>query len=84
MPKEIAKKTIILYILKLLYRGSSKQKPIKLTQITHVLNSIGVQCTRKTVSRNVQYLIDFGLPIYQKQGRNSGYYYAQEEDTFFN
>ena len=84
MGKTIAKKTIILYVLKLLYQGSSKEKPITVTQITHVLNAIKVPCDRKTISRNVKYLIEFGLPIYRKSGRNGGYYYAQEEDNFFN
>lgn len=84
MSKEIAKKTFILYVLKLLYKGSSKDKPITLTQITHVLNSLGITCNRKTVSRNVHYLIDFGLPIYRVRGRNAGFYYNVEQDNFFN
>ena len=83
MSKEIAKKTIILYVLKLLYKGSTKDKPITLTQITHVLNSLGVTCDRKTVSRNVYYLIDFGLPIYRVRGRNAGFYYDKGQDNFF-
>ena len=83
MAKEIAKKTIILYVLKLLYKGSSKDKPITLTQMSHVINSLGVSCDRKTVARNVQYLIDFGLPIYKMKGRNAGFYYEKTEDNFF-
>ena len=38
--KKIAKKTIILYVLKMLYVGSSKEKPITLTNMTKVLNSM--------------------------------------------
>ena len=84
MEKNIAKKTIILYVLKLLYKGSSKDKPITLLQMTHVINSLGVACNRRTVGRNMQYLIDFGLPIVKKTGKNGGYYYDKEKDNFFN
>lgn len=83
MTKNIAKKTIILYVLKMLYNGSSPEKPITLTQMTHVINSLNVPCNRKTVARNVQYLIDFGMPIYKKAGRNAGFYYDKDKDNFF-
>ena len=81
--KNIAKKTIILYVLKMLYNGSAPDKPVTFTQMAHVINSLGIPCDRKTVARNVQYLIDFGLPIYKKAGRNAGYYYDKEKDNFF-
>ena len=80
----IAKKTIILYVLKLLYKGSSYEKPLTLTQITNVLNSIGVDCNKRTIGRNMQYLIDFGLPVIHKKGKNGGYFYLKEKDNFFN
>ena len=84
MKKTIAKKTIILYVLKFLYKGSSFERPITQLQIVHVLESIGVICDRRTISRNIQYLIDFGLPIIRKKGKNGGYYYLKEKDNFFN
>ena len=61
--KKYAKKTIILYVLKMLQEGSSKEKPLTYTSMTKVLNSIGITCDRKTVKRNVDYLIDFGYKI---------------------
>ena len=84
MKRTIAKKNIILYVLKLLYKGSTKEKPITIMQITHVLNSMQVVCDRKTVSRNIKYLIDFGLPIQRVTGKRGGYYYDKERDNFFN
>ena len=84
MKKLIAKKTIILYVFKMLYRGSSRDRPITQTQITHVLNSMGVDCDRRTIGRNIQYLIDFGLPIFRRKGKNGGYFYYKEKDNFFN
>ena len=82
MKKSIAKKTIILYVLKILYKGSSWEKPVTQTQITNVLNNIGISCDRRTVGRNIKYLIDFGLPIFKKLG--GGYFYHKEKDNFFN
>lgn len=84
MKKNIAKKTIILSILKLLYKGSSFDKPLRIVTITNVLNSVHIPCDRRTVSRNIQYLIDFGLPVIRKTGANGGYYYNKELDKIFN
>lgn len=83
MQKTIAKKTIILYVLKLLYKGSSWEKPVTIAQMTNVLNSMGVECNQRTIGRNVKYLIDFGLPIIHKKGKG-GYFYLKERDEFFN
>lgn len=73
MTKQIAKKTIILYVLKMLYAGTSKSKPITITSMTKVLNSMDVPCDRRTVSRNVDYIIEFGLPVVKLKG--GGCYY---------
>lgn len=81
--KNIAKKTIILYIFKLLYNGTCRTAPVRQIEIVNVLKSIGVECDRRTVSRNIQYLIDFGLPIILKKGKNGGYFYLHEKDNFF-
>nr|MBR6778014.1 hypothetical protein [Clostridia bacterium] len=83
MKKTIAKKTIILYIFKLLYKGSSYETPITTAQMTNVLNSMGVECSQWTVGRNIQYLIDFGLPVIKKKGNKGGYFYLKERDNFF-
>ena len=68
MKKDIAKKTIILYVLDMLGKGSSKEKPITITSMAKVLNSIGVPCDRRTISRNVDYLIEYGKPIVKIRG----------------
>ena len=60
MKKNIAKKTIILYVLEMLEKCSSKDKPITITSMTKVLNSMNIPCERRTVSRNVDYLIEYG------------------------
>ena len=73
MKKKIAKKTLILYVLKMLKEGSSKEKPISILSMTKVLNSLGIPCERRTVSRNVDYIIEFGEPIVKIKG--GGCYY---------
>ena len=78
MEKQIAKKTIILYVLKMLQEGSSKEKPITQTAMTKVLSSMGINCDRKTIGRNIKYLIDFGYPIVKTQ--NNGYYMENEKE----
>ena len=55
----------------MLQEGSSKEKPITQTSMAKVLNSIGVACDRKTIGRNISYLVEFGYPV--KKIRN-GYY----------
>ena len=68
MKKCIAKKTIILYVLDMLEKGSSKNKPITITNMTNVLNSMGITCERRTIGRNVDYLIEYGKPIVKIKG----------------
>ena len=43
----IAKKSFILYVLKMLKQGSSRDRPITFTNMTKVMNSMGISCTRK-------------------------------------
>lgn len=66
--KKIAKKTIILYVLALLQKGSSKEHPITQTVMAKYLNSKGISCDRKTIGRNIDYLIEFGYPIVKIKG----------------
>lgn len=71
MKKSIAKKTIILYVLYMFEKGICKHAPATATEISNVLNSLGVKCDRKTVGRNIRYLQDFGYPIVKGK---RGYY----------
>lgn len=80
MKKQIAKKTIILFVLKMLYQGSSKEKPITITNITNVLRSLGVPCDRRTVGRNIDYIMEFGLPVVKIKGGGCYYDHAAKKD----
>lgn len=82
MDKEIAKKTIILYILKMLYKCSSPEKPITQAQIVHILNDVGVPCERRTVGRNIKYMQEIGVPIVKVNRK--GFFYDKSNDNFFN
>ena len=80
---KIAKKTIIVHILKILYCYSSSDYPVTQTHIADYLNEIDIPCDRKTVGRNIKYLIKMGLPIIKSQGTKRGYYYDVKNDKFF-
>ena len=76
------KKTIIIYILKILYNYTSFEHPVTQTAIVTYLNDMDIDCSRKTVGRNLRYLIDMGLPIERKKAKNGGYYYNHINDNF--
>ena len=77
------KKSTIIYVLRVLYCYTSADFPVTQTSIVNYLNDIGVSCTRKTVGRNLKYLMDCGVPIKRKYSKNGGYYYDFENDKFF-
>lgn len=72
------KRLIILYILDLLEQGTSVTKPFSITRITNALNKLGVVCERRTVSRNVNYLIAYGKPIVKL--KNGQVYYDNKKE----
>lgn len=74
--KTIAKKIIIVYVLNILKLYSSELTPITQTTICNYLNDIGIPCDRKTIGRNIEYLMDFGYPI-RRVG--AGYYIDSTE-----
>ena len=77
------RKTVIVHILKIVYAYTSPQFPATQTAIVNYLNDIGIPCCRKTVARNLGYLMDMGVPIKRVTGRNGGYYFDIENDNFF-
>jgi len=76
------KKTIIVYVLKILYNYTSKDYPVSQTVIANYLNDIDIPCSRKTVGRNLKYLMEMGVPIKRKRTKNGGYYYDFDNDNF--
>ena len=81
MKKQIAKKTIILYVLMMLQKGSSPEHPITQTNIANVINSMGIPCDRKTVGRNIDYLIDFGVISALRRFKEFIEYIKSEENS---
>ena len=77
------KKAIIIQILRILYNYTSYDFPATQTVIVQYLNDVGIPCTRKTIGRNLGYLIASGLPIRRRHDKNGGYYYDADNDTFF-
>ncbi len=81
--KDTAKKIVIVHILRVLYCYTSYEYPVTQTHIANFLNDSDIPCDRKTVGRNINYLIEAGLPIYKKNGKPCGYYYDASKDIFF-
>ena len=79
MKKQIAKKTLILYVLKMLEEYPEGNNPPTYTQMAKVLNGMGISCDRKTIGRNVDYLIEFGCPIVKV--KNGGCYLDKSNYT---
>lgn len=81
--KKSTKKTVIVHILRILYNLTSSDYPVTQTAIVEFLRDNDIECTRKTVGRNLKYLMAAGVPIKRKNVRNGGYYYDIDNDTFF-
>lgn len=80
---KIAKKMIIVHILRVLYCFTSAEFPATQTHIANYLNDMDIPCDRKTIGRNIKYLIDMGLPIVRSRASKRGYYYDIKNDKFF-
>ena len=77
------KKTTIVHILRVLYNYTSFEYPATQTAIANYLNDLDITCSRKTVGRNLAYLMECGAPIKRRNVKNGGYYYDHENDVFF-
>lgn len=56
------KKSLILYVLKILETETDERHPMTQTELTSVIAS-AMPCDRKTVGRNINALIGMGYPI---------------------
>ena len=79
MKTKLHKKTTILYVLKILKDGSNKDHPISQSVITKTINLMGIKCDRKTISRDIDCLIEYGYDI--RKNRGGGCYFASPEFT---
>ena len=60
--KSVQKKQNILLVLKILETESDKLHPIKQCEIAKIISRV-YPCDRKTVGRNIKFLMDIGYPI---------------------
>ena len=63
MRKDYATKTIIIHIFGVLQKYTSEEYPVSFSDIAKFLQGKVKSCDRKTVVRNVNYLIEDGFPI---------------------
>ena len=71
------KKHLILLVLKLLETESDERHPITQTAIAKIISEV-YHCDRKTVGRNIKFLIDVGYPIVKT---NRGFYIQNKAFT---
>ena len=77
MPKSDNQKLKILYILDYLQKNSHEDHPVRAADLITVLDrQHNIRCDRKTVYSDVAALMDYGVDIVTKPGKNGGYYIA--------
>ena len=77
MPKSDNQKLKILYILDYLQKNSHEDNPVRAAQLIEMLDKQhNIKCDRKTVYSDVSALIDYGVDIVTRPGKNGGYYIA--------
>lgn len=77
MPKSDNQKLKIFYILEHLEKNSHEGNPVRACELIDMLDrQHNIQCDRKTVYSDVAALIDYGIDIVTKPGKNGGYYIA--------
>ncbi len=68
-----SKKQLILLVLNELNANSDEKHPLTQTQIAKNISGQKFVCDRKTVCRNIKFLIGMGYPIKKKE-KNKGFY----------
>ena len=77
MPKSDNQKLKILYILDYLQKNSHEDHPVRAADLITMLDrQHNIHCDRKTVYSDVAALMDYGVDIVTKPGKNGGYYIA--------
>lgn len=77
MPKSDNQKLKILYILDHLQKNSHENRPVRAAELIDMLDrQHNIRCDRKTVYSDIAALMDYGVDIITKPGKNGGYYIA--------
>ncbi len=77
MPKSDNQKLKIFYILDYLEKNSHEDHPVRAAELIDMLDRChNIRCDRKTVYSDVAALMDYGIDIITKPGKNGGYYIA--------
>ena len=70
-----SKKQLILLVLNELNANTDKNRPLTQTQIAKNLSGEKFTCDRKTVCRNIKFLMEMGYPI---KKTSKGFYFDKE------
>jgi len=79
MPKSDNQKLKIFYILDYLQKNSHEDHPVRANDLVKMLQQqYNIQCERKTIYSDISALIDYGVDIVRKNGKNGGYFIASQ------
>ena len=77
MPKSDNQKLKIFYILDYLQQNSHEEHPVRAAELIHMLDrQHNIRCDRKTVYSDIAALMEYGVDIVTKPGKNGGYFIA--------
>ena len=77
MPKSDNQKLKIFYILDYLQQNSHEEHPVRAAELIHMLDrQHNIRCDRKTEYSDIAALMDYGVDIVTKSGKNGGYFIA--------
>ena len=77
MPKSDNQKLKLFYILDYLQQNSHEEHPVRAAELIHMLDrQHNIRCDRKTVYSDIAALMDYGVDIVTKSGKNGGYFIA--------
>ena len=75
MPKSDNQKLKIFYILDYLEKNSHEGNPVRASELIEMLDrQHNIRCDRNTVYSDISALIDYGVDIVKKPGKNGGYF----------
>ncbi len=76
----IAKKMVLLYVLDIFRKYSDEQHQLTLNDVLeHINNDFGAQCSKKTVTRNIKVLTEYGCKFVTSEINGQYSYYLRDK-----
>ncbi len=79
MPGKQNSKIKLLYLKEIFEKYSDEDNILNSNDIVYLLNKYGIECERKSIYKDIEILIDYGLDIIKTSRPKSGYFLASRE-----